>query len=166
MDFSDFDLRDPADEGVWLHLEEPFSGEPLYRQEDNEIVTQVTDHPCRVKVRGNHSEDMRRLIRDWERRESQFAMRVMRATDKQAEAVMRQKQDAQENHHKAILLCAVMDWQNITARKDPKDRKSKPELVDRTDENVLRLMRNNGFQTQILRKAGDEEDFFKRALTG
>jgi hypothetical protein len=166
MDFSDFDLRDGADDGMWLHLTDPYSGSLLYRDDSDEIVTEETDKPCRVLIRGNHSEQMRKMLRAWERKDATFGMRIMRVSEKDAEAVTKQRQDALEKHHDALLLCAVIDWENVTARKDPKDKKSKPLVVERSDDAVLRLMRNNGFQTQIIRAAADEAAFFSNALTG
>lgn len=45
MEFSDFNARDAAEKGAWLHLRNPVNGAPLLDGDD----------PCRVMVRGTES---------------------------------------------------------------------------------------------------------------
>lgn len=151
MDFANFDLTDAADGGVWLHMKSPFDGALLYADDGKQ------EKPCRVLVRGNHSDEMRALIKAHDRKIGALSLRLAKAeSDKAANAIMAQIDEAKEAHEDRLIQCAVMGWENIIHGGKP---------IERTDEAVLKVFTRKlgDLRAQVFRQAAVEADFFKAA---
>ncbi len=104
MDFTQFDNRDRAERGAWLHLVHPVTGEPLYDDDDK-------DKPCRVLVRGAASPTIqkvmrRKMLEDFERE---------RKLSKDKIEEQRRVQVMEDTHRRLVEGAApfVMEFENV-----------------------------------------------------
>lgn len=71
----DIDLVTAADEGVWMHLEHPASGEYLY------VGAEADKKPIRIKVLGRDGDRFRRHARNVAERMARVESKYRRAAD-------------------------------------------------------------------------------------
>lgn len=159
MDFGKIVATDLPEAGSWLHLADPATGKPLYRTDKNAITTEETPHPCRVKVRGNRSPQVKRVIDEGARRDELHAMRVMRASDRDVERLMADNAKARADHQKALLIATVSEMENVVLHEGEKPAPCTPE-------NVAAALSHPQFMIQIFRHSADETALFRDAPTG
>ena len=159
MDFGTFVATDLPEAGSWLHLSDPATGLLLYRTDDNRITTDETPHPCRVKVRGNRSPQVKRVLDDRARNDELHAMRVMRATERDAHQLAADNAKGRDAHQRALLAASVADWENIVLTEGDKP-------AECTSENVLAALSHPAFMVAIFKRSADEAALFPDAPTG
>lgn len=159
MDFGTFVATDLPEAGSWLHLQDPATGMLLYRTDKNVITTEETEHPCRVKVRGNRSPQVKRVLDDRARQDELHAMRVLRASERDAERLAADNAKARDAHQKALLQATVAEWENIVIKQGEKPAPCTPE-------NVAAALSHPQFMVQIFRHSADEAALFRDAPTG
>lgn len=158
MDFGTFVATDLPEAGAWLHIEDPATGLPLYRTDENTITTDETEHPCRVKVRGNRSPQVKRVLDERARQDELHAMRVLRASERDSERLAADNAKAREAHQKALLQATVADWENIVIKEGEKPAECTPG-------NVAAALSHPQIMVQIFRQSADEAALFRSAPT-
>lgn len=159
MDFTKLNSTDTHDEGSWLHLEHPATGQPLYLGEGNSITTDKTDKPCRVRVRGNRSDAVKRVTDAKARQDELHAARFMRAGDKEAARLVSQNVQARDQYNLDLLVATVSDWENIVVTEGQKPAQF-------TTDNVLSALSHPQFMIAIFKRSADEAALFPNAPTG
>lgn len=156
MDFSSFSSTESHEEGAWLHLRQPGTGEELYRTDDYALSTEETAFPCRVRVRGNRASIVKRVLQSRIRSEELFSMKMLRASDKEAERLLQDLTKAREAHQEELLVASISAWENIILVKGEKP-------APLTSENILKAFGHPDLRVQIFKHAGDEEKLFQNA---
>lgn len=158
MDFATLNAVDPHDDGSWLHLSHPATGESLYL-DGGKIVTTETGAPCRVKVRGNRSPRVKAITAARKRAEERHALRVMKASPREEAALLRQNAEDVEQFQRDLLLATVADMENIVITEGEKPAACTPD-------NVLAALSHPLFMVQIFNRSADEAALFTSAPTG
>lgn len=159
MDFGTFVATDLPEAGSWLHLHDPATGLPLYRTDENAITTDETPHPCRVKVRGNRSPQVKRVFDARARHEELHTMRVLRASERDADRLAADNAKARDAHQKALLLASVADWENIVIKQGEAPAPCTPE-------NIEAALMHPQFMVAVFKHSADEAALFLDAPTG
>lgn len=159
MDFSSLSGSEHHEEGSWLHLPHPATGDPLYLTPENSVTTAETDKPCRVKVRGNRSGPVKKVLDSRAREDELHAMRYMRAAERDQAQLAAEGAKAKEKHQRRLLVATVADWENIVLSEG-----SKPAPC--TEENILAALTHPRFMVEIFKRSQDEAALFTSAPTG
>lgn len=121
MDFADLDLRAASERGSWVHL--AYRGEPIFADDAKE-------KPSRVLIKGMGSDAVMGAFRKVERIETLRRERMLRAADKDADAVLAKSQADLEAAMAEMIAAAVSDWEGILYA---------GEMLECTKENVLKI---------------------------
>lgn len=159
MDFSAFTNTDLPDAGSWLHLEHPGNGLPLYLGKGNTITTEETDKACRVLVRGNRAEAVKRVIDARARAEELHAARFLRSNERDAGRLVTDHSKTKEQYQLDLLVASVADWENIVISEGEPPAPCTPE-------NIKAALSHPSFMVSIFRRSGDEAALFTDAPTG
>ena len=161
MDFSTINPEAADSEGDWMHLRGP-DGSLLYAKDAGggkwTVVSEETEHPCRVKVLGRYSEPVQAVERKLQRK----AMKSTRISGKDRDhdptaEFLSAYLEAQPDAAGEVAAAAVVDWENIIWKGKPVD----------FDKSILSTMAERQFFRDQVREASQRTaDFFGAAASG
>ena len=102
MDFAKLDLKTASEAGSWVHLEH--NGEPLYLEEGK---------PQRLHIKGVGDPKVMAACKAVVRMQTLLSDRLGRASDKDAEAVVKAFEVKTEDATAEMIVTAVDGWENI-----------------------------------------------------
>lgn len=110
MDFANLDLKKASRQGSWVHLE--YDRAPLFLDDEKA-------KPCRVHVRGMADPKVMDACRAVTRLQTLLQDRLARASDKDAETVLKGFEAKSEEATANMILAAVDEWENIVWEGEP-----------------------------------------------
>lgn len=113
MDFSKVDLKTASEAGSWVQLE--LDGVPLFDDSESDSP----EKPCRLHIKGIASSGVMDAVKAVVRIETLQADRLSRASDKDAEAVLKGFEIKGEEAGAGMIAVAVDSWENISWGGEP-----------------------------------------------
>lgn len=107
MDFAKLDLKSASEAGSWVHLEH--NGEPLFLDQDAD----KPEKPQRLHIKGVGDTKVMAACRAVTRNQTLMQDRLARASDKDAEAVVKAFEKKTEDATADMIVVAVDRWENI-----------------------------------------------------
>lgn len=107
MDFANLDLKSASKAGSWVHLEH--EGKPLFLDDDADEPAK----PQRLHIKGVGDPKVMAACKAVLRNQTLLQDRLARASDKDAENVIRAFETKSEEATAEMIVTAVDDWENI-----------------------------------------------------
>lgn len=124
MDFANLDLKTASEAGSWLHLE--LNGEPLFLDSDAKKPVKAQ----RLHLKGVGDPKVMAACKAVMRVQTLLQDRLARASDKDAEGVVKAFEAKAEDAAAEMIVAAVDDWENIIWSGKP---------LDLTRENLMKV---------------------------
>lgn len=136
MDFARYNAAKSAESGSWMHIEDPITREPLYAIEAKRDAPELgvekgwnalslsdaakllgkeppKDRPCRIRVQGIQSPQLRRMHRDHERSMTVLHQRAAGLAHHAKAAAVEQINEETDRFGLAVFAAAITEWENI-----------------------------------------------------
>lgn len=107
MDFAQLDLKAASEVGSWVQLEH--DNAPLFLDSD----VDQPEKPCRLHIRGMAEPKVLAAIKAFTRLDTLLSDRLGRASDDDAEGVIKSFEPRIEKAAEAMILVAIDRWENI-----------------------------------------------------
>jgi hypothetical protein len=121
MDFAQLDLKAASEAGSWVQFEH--DGSPLFLDDEGK-------KPCRVHIRGMADPKVLAACKAVTRVQTLMMDRLARASDKDAEGVLKGFEAKSEKATADMIVSAVDQWENIVWDGEP---------FELNNENLLRI---------------------------
>lgn len=107
MDFAKLDLKSASEQGSWVQLEHDKA--PLFLDDDADTPVK----PCQLHIRGMVEKGVMEACKSVTRLQTLMQDRLARASDKDAEGVLKGFDAKVQSATEEMIVAAVDDWQNI-----------------------------------------------------